>query len=135
VSPRTRFAHLAIFLATLAWGASFVATKAALRELSPVSLIVLRFGIGVTTLVLLLLVRRQPVVPPRGAVPALAAVRPPALAPHARRPARAAGPSRLERPLTWGDLRSEHWPDATAAAVRPAATSCARRSPAPPVCC
>jgi len=74
VSPQTRVAHLAIFLATLAWGASFVATKAALRELSPVSLIVLRFGVGVATLVALLVARGQPVLPPRAAVPALAGI-------------------------------------------------------------
>lgn len=36
--------------AALFWGASFVATKAALREIHPVTLIVLRFAIGVAVL-------------------------------------------------------------------------------------
>ena len=36
--------------AALFWGASFVATKVALREISPVTLIVLRFGMGVIIL-------------------------------------------------------------------------------------
>lgn len=36
--------------AALFWGASFVATKAALREISPVTLIVLRFAMGVLVL-------------------------------------------------------------------------------------
>lgn len=74
MTSRTRLAHLAIFVATLAWGASFVVTKTALRELSPVSLVVLRFGLGVATLVALLVVRGQPVVPPRRELPALAGI-------------------------------------------------------------
>ncbi len=36
--------------AALLWGASFVATKAALREISPVTLIVLRFAMGIAVL-------------------------------------------------------------------------------------
>ncbi|MBI4787397.1 MAG: DMT family transporter [Chloroflexi bacterium] len=36
--------------AAVFWGASFVATKAALREIHPVTLIVLRFGLGVLVL-------------------------------------------------------------------------------------
>ena len=36
--------------AALFWGASFVATKVALREISPITLIVLRFGMGVVIL-------------------------------------------------------------------------------------
>lgn len=38
--------------AAIFWGASFVATKAALREIHPVTLIVLRFGLGVIVLAL-----------------------------------------------------------------------------------
>src|SRR5512142_3021961 len=37
-------------IAALFWGASFVATKAALAEIHPVTLIVLRFGMGVIVL-------------------------------------------------------------------------------------
>ena len=46
------------FLAIVFWGISFVATKAALREVSPVTLIFCRFAIG--ALVLLALVRELP---------------------------------------------------------------------------
>ena len=56
-SPR-----LAAFEATFAvvvWGASFVATKVALREISPVTVVWLRFGIGLVVLGLAVLVRRQ----------------------------------------------------------------------------
>ena len=49
------------------WGISFVATKAALREVSPVTLIFLRFAIGAVLLVAI--VRK---LPPRDALPQLA---------------------------------------------------------------
>ncbi|HEX2061256.1 MAG TPA: EamA family transporter [Thermoanaerobaculia bacterium] len=55
------------FLAVVFWGISFVATKAALREISPVTLIFSRFAIG--ALVLLAIVRS---LPPREAWPSLA---------------------------------------------------------------
>ncbi|HZI94115.1 MAG TPA: DMT family transporter, partial [Patescibacteria group bacterium] len=51
--------------AIILWGLSFVATKAALREISPITLIFTRFAIGSALLVSLLAVRRQPLVPPR----------------------------------------------------------------------
>lgn len=59
--------RLAAFIAVLFWGVSFVATKAALREISPVTLVFSRFAIAA---VLLLLLVRQ--LPPRDAWPALA---------------------------------------------------------------
>ena len=46
------------FVAVVFWGISFVATKAALREISPVTLIFSRFAIG--AIVLLLIVRELP---------------------------------------------------------------------------
>ncbi len=47
-------------LVTIAlWGASFVATKIALRELSPLAVIVARFGLGLSFLLALLAWRRQ----------------------------------------------------------------------------
>jgi drug/metabolite transporter (DMT)-like permease len=52
-SPR-----FAAFIAVVFWGISFVATKAALRDVSPVTLIFCRFAIG--ALVLLALVRELP---------------------------------------------------------------------------
>ena len=55
------------FIAVIFWGISFVATKAALAEVSPVTLVAVRFAIG--ALVLLAIVRQ---LPPRSAWPALA---------------------------------------------------------------
>jgi drug/metabolite transporter (DMT)-like permease len=58
-------ARLAALVAVVLWGISFVATKAALREISPVTLIFTRFALGVGVLVLVLKLRREPLVPPR----------------------------------------------------------------------
>lgn len=55
------------FLAVVFWGISFVASKAALREVSPPTLIFLRFAIGA---VLLLAIVRE--LPPRESWPSLA---------------------------------------------------------------
>jgi drug/metabolite transporter (DMT)-like permease len=65
-------ARLAAFAAVVLWGISFVATKAALRELSPITLIFSRFALGVLVLVLILTLRRESPVPPRDAWPMLA---------------------------------------------------------------
>jgi drug/metabolite transporter (DMT)-like permease len=46
-------------LSVVLWGASFVATKAALAELSPLAVIVLRFAIGLAVIVGVLARRRQ----------------------------------------------------------------------------
>lgn len=59
--------RLGAFIAVVFWGISFVATKAALREIAPTTLIFTRFAIGS---VLLLLIVREP--PPRDAWPSLA---------------------------------------------------------------
>ncbi len=59
--------RLGALIAVIFWGLSFVATKAVLREVGPVTLIFLRFGIGAA--VLALTVRR---LPPRDAWPSLA---------------------------------------------------------------
>ncbi len=58
--------RLGALIAVIFWGMSFVATKAALREVSPVTLITTRFAIG--SVLLLLIVRR---LPPRDAWPTL----------------------------------------------------------------
>jgi drug/metabolite transporter (DMT)-like permease len=42
--------YLKALAAAIIWGASFVATKTVLREVSPVAVIILRFGIGVLVL-------------------------------------------------------------------------------------
>ncbi|HEV8176615.1 MAG TPA: DMT family transporter [Gemmatimonadales bacterium] len=70
----SRAARLAAFAAVVLWGVSFVATKAALREVSPVTLIFTRFALGVAVLFLLLTLRRQPLIPPRDAWPMLALI-------------------------------------------------------------
>jgi drug/metabolite transporter (DMT)-like permease len=57
--------RLGAFLAVVFWGLSFVATKAALRELSPITLITTRFALGVALLLVLLRARRVPVLPSR----------------------------------------------------------------------
>ena len=59
--------RLGAWIAVVFWGMSFVATKAALREVSPVTLIFVRFAIGI---VLLFAIVRA--MPPRSAWPALA---------------------------------------------------------------
>lgn len=59
--------RLGALIAIVFWGVSFVATKAVLHEISPVTLIFLRFGVA--AIVLNLIVRR---VPPRDAWAALA---------------------------------------------------------------
>jgi drug/metabolite transporter (DMT)-like permease len=65
-------ARLAAFSAVVLWGISFVATKAALRELSPISLIFTRFALGVLVLVAILTLRRESLIPPRDTWPMLA---------------------------------------------------------------
>ena len=64
-------ARLAAFAAIVLWGISFVATKAALREVSPITLIFTRFALGTAVLILILKLRRQSLVPPRDAWPML----------------------------------------------------------------
>jgi drug/metabolite transporter (DMT)-like permease len=54
------------------WGCSFVATKAALREISPPTLLFARFGLGTALLVLIVTVSGNNLLPPRDTWPALA---------------------------------------------------------------
>jgi drug/metabolite transporter (DMT)-like permease len=65
-------ARLAAFSAVVLWGISFVATKAALRDLSPVTLIFTRFALGIAVLFLILVLRRESLRPPRDTWPMLA---------------------------------------------------------------
>jgi drug/metabolite transporter (DMT)-like permease len=60
-------ARLAAFGAIVLWGISFVATKAALRELAPAPLVFLRFGMGAALLVGLLAARGELKRPPKSA--------------------------------------------------------------------
>ena len=70
----TLAARLAALAAVAMWGVSFVATKAVLREISPIALIFARFVLGVVVLLLILAVRRETVIPPRRTWPMLAAM-------------------------------------------------------------
>jgi len=58
--------------AVVFWGISFVATKAALREISPIALIFTRFTLGTALLLAIVRLRGGPALPPRDAWPSLA---------------------------------------------------------------
>ena len=64
--------RLGALIAIVLWGLSFVATKVALREISPVTLVFSRFALGTALLVATLAARRRPLVPPPRSWPALA---------------------------------------------------------------
>jgi len=66
--------RLGALLAVLFWGVSFVATKAVVREISPITLIFTRAGLGTALLVAILALRRQNALPPRDALLPLAAM-------------------------------------------------------------
>ena len=59
-------------LAVVFWGISFVATKAVVAEISPFALILVRTDLGTAFLLVVLAVRRVPVLPPRSAWPTIA---------------------------------------------------------------
>ena len=65
-------ARLGALAAVVLWGLSFVATKAALREVSPITLISTRFALGTAVLLLILALRRESLAPPRDTWPMLA---------------------------------------------------------------
>lgn len=62
---------MAALAAVVFWGLSFVASKAVLRELSPITLVFARFALGVLVLFGLLAARRQLRLPARSALPML----------------------------------------------------------------
>lgn len=66
--------RLAALGAITLWGLSFVATKAVLDELSPATLVFVRFALGTLVLALVLAGRGRSIVPPRAAVPMLVAM-------------------------------------------------------------
>ena len=51
--------YIEVLLAVIAWGASFIATKIALLDISPISIVWLRFTMGVVILGLVVAFRRQ----------------------------------------------------------------------------
>jgi drug/metabolite transporter (DMT)-like permease len=58
-----------VLLTLFFWGSSFVAIKITLREVSPITLVALRFGIGVLVLIPIILVRGQFHWPSRNDIP------------------------------------------------------------------
>jgi drug/metabolite transporter (DMT)-like permease len=62
---RRTTAILGVTFAVVAWGASFIATKVALRDVSPVTIVWLRFAIGVAILGAAVRLRRQFSLPSR----------------------------------------------------------------------
>jgi drug/metabolite transporter (DMT)-like permease len=62
---------MTILTAVVFWGVSFVATKAVLREVSPITLIFIRFTLGTALLLALTRFRGGKPLPPRGAWPSL----------------------------------------------------------------
>lgn len=52
-------AYLEVTFAVIVWGASFIATKVALRDLNPVTVVWLRFAIGVVILGAIMAARKQ----------------------------------------------------------------------------
>ncbi|MBI4657107.1 MAG: DMT family transporter [Elusimicrobia bacterium] len=71
MNTNTLIPRLAAFGAVILWGVSFVATKAVLQEASPVTIIFSRFTLGVITLIFILRIRGEPLLPPRDTWPAL----------------------------------------------------------------
>lgn len=70
--PRNPLAGVFALLAVTLWGISFVATKIALAEMSPVALIFTRFALGTASLYAVLVLRRESWSVPRAAWPNLA---------------------------------------------------------------
>lgn len=61
-------AYLAALFTVIVWGASFIATKVAIRDISPVSVVWLRFTMGVSILGGAVIVRRQFSLPRRNEI-------------------------------------------------------------------
>jgi drug/metabolite transporter (DMT)-like permease len=69
LSSRRTLAIIEATLAVIFWGVSFVATKVAIQEVSPATVVWLRFAMGIFVLGLAVLLRRQFVLPARGDLP------------------------------------------------------------------
>lgn len=65
VSKSKLFNYIEALFAVIVWGASFIATKVALKEVSPVTVVWLRFFMGVVILGMAVMMRRQFVLPGR----------------------------------------------------------------------
>ena len=51
--------YLKVTFSVVVWGASFIATKIALRDIQPITVVWVRFAIGVIILGIVVLVRNQ----------------------------------------------------------------------------
>ncbi len=69
LSSRRTLAIIEATLAVIFWGVSFVATKVAIQEVSPATVVWLRFAMGIFVLGLAVLLRRQFILPARGDLP------------------------------------------------------------------
>jgi drug/metabolite transporter (DMT)-like permease len=65
VSNSKLFTYIEALFAVIVWGASFIATKVALKEVSPVTVVWLRFFMGVVILGIAVILRRQFALPDR----------------------------------------------------------------------
>ena len=59
MSRKSLIAYIEVTFAVIVWGASFIATKLALRDLSPVTVVWMRFAIGVAILGMVTKMRHQ----------------------------------------------------------------------------
>jgi drug/metabolite transporter (DMT)-like permease len=64
-APSPALGRAGALVAVIFWGTSFVATKVLLRELSPIPIVFARSALGSIFLTGILLLRHQPLVPPR----------------------------------------------------------------------
>jgi len=68
------FIYLEVLFAVIAWGASFVATKVALRDVQPFTVVWLRFAMGIAVLALVVIRRGQWALPSRRELLAFAGI-------------------------------------------------------------
>jgi drug/metabolite transporter (DMT)-like permease len=59
----TKIAFIKALFAVIVWGASFIATKVALREVSPITVVWIRFGMGVIILGFSVMIQKQFIIP------------------------------------------------------------------------
>jgi len=65
--PKTKvLPYLEALFAVIVWGATFIATKIALREASPATIVWLRFGMGTVILGIVVIARKQFALPEKG---------------------------------------------------------------------
>jgi drug/metabolite transporter (DMT)-like permease len=63
MNKRLLWVYIRLTLSVLAWGGSFIATKLALKEVSPITIMSIRFGMGVIVLGFIVFARREFAIP------------------------------------------------------------------------